>query len=131
MHALPDEVKAAIPVEHGFAHQLYVRKARFPAGSILVGEMHNYSHLSVLLSGRMVTNIDGVMVEIEGPMDVIAQPGTKRVGVALTDVVWITAHGGPPDTKCIGDIEAWLVQPNPTSGRGLPASAKHELGGQP
>lgn len=119
MHALPDEVKVPIPVEHHFAHHLYVRRARFPAGSILVGETHNLSHLSVLLSGRMVTNVDGVMVEVEGPLDVIAQPGTRRVGVALTDVVWVTAHGGPPPTERIDDIEAWLVAPNPLSGRGM------------
>jgi hypothetical protein len=130
MHTLPDEVKVQIPVDHRFAHQLYVRTARFPAGSILVGETHNFSHLSVLLSGRMVTNIDGVMVEVEGPLDVIAQPGTRRVGVAITDVVWVTAHGGPPATERIEDIEAWLAAPNPASGRGLPALVKHKIGGQ-
>ena len=131
MHALPDEVKVQIPVEHSFAHQLSVRKARFPAGSILVGETHNFSHLSVLLSGRMVTNIDGVMAEIEGPMDVVAQAGRRGGGVALPDGVWSTAHGGPPPTEYVDDIEAWLVAPNPTSGRGRPALVKHETGGQP
>ena len=119
MHSLPGDVKIIPHVTHRFADGLYIRTAHFPAGSILVGEMHRFSHYSALMAGRMVTSIDGVMLEVGGPADVVAQPGTKRVGMALTDIVWTTVHGNAPATTDVAELEDWMVVPNPLSGRGM------------
>lgn len=116
---LPDEVKLTIPVEQRFADGLYVRRVVFPAGAILTGEVHRYSHYSQLLSGEMLTLHDGRIQHVKGPIDMIAQAGIKRVGIALTEVVWITVHGNPPDTQDQSALEEWLVLPNPRSGRGM------------
>lgn len=94
---LEDHLKTLPQVEieyiHRFTPGVYAREMRVPAGVMCTGAIHKTEHISIFLEGKMlVPNEDGGSVEISAPMVEVAQPGIKRVGMALEDVRWITVH---------------------------------------
>ena len=46
---------------------------------------------------------------MEGPCSVVAKGGTKRVGYALTDVVWINVHPNITDTQDLDKLEQEVI----------------------
>ena len=90
-HPLANKIKPVIT--HHFTPGVYSREMFVPAGLLMTGMVHKTEHLSIFLEGRMlVPNESGESIEIVAPIVEIAQPGIKRVGVALEDVRWITVH---------------------------------------
>ena len=94
---LEDHLKTLPQVEieyvHKFTPGLYTREMRVPAGVMCTGAIHKTEHISIFLEGRMlVPDENGNSVEIVAPIVETAQPGIKRVGLALEDVRWITVH---------------------------------------
>ena len=88
---------------HRFTPGLYTREMRVPAGVMCTGLVHKTEHISIFLEGRMVVpDENGGSKEIVAPIVETAQPGIKRVGVALEDVRWITAH--PTDLTDVDEI---------------------------
>jgi len=90
---MKDMPQVDLEVIHRFAPGMYCRELIIPAGVMLTGKIHKTEHFSIMLSGRMlVPDGEGGATEIEGPRIEIAQPGIKRVGMAITEVRWITLH---------------------------------------
>jgi hypothetical protein len=94
---LEDHLKTLPQVEIEYTHRFtpgcYTREMFVPAGVMCTGAIHKTEHISIFLEGRMlVPDESGGCVEIVAPMVETAQPGTKRVGVALEDVRWLTVH---------------------------------------
>ena len=88
-----EQPQAEYELIHRFTPGLYTREVRVPAGSMCVGAIHKTEHISIFLEGKMlVPTDDGGSVEITAPMVEVAQPGTKRVGLALEEVRWLTVH---------------------------------------
>ena len=95
---------------HHFAPGAYAREILLPAGSLVVGKIHRHAHVNVVSFGRaLVATPDGV-TEIHAPYTFISQPGTKRVVLALTDVVWTTVH--VTDETDLEKIEAAVIAPS-------------------
>jgi hypothetical protein len=110
--ALEDCIKEMPQAElewiHRFTPGLYTREMIVPAGVILTGYIHKTEHISIFLEGRMlVPDENGGSKEIVAPIVEIAQPGIKRVGLALEDVRWITVH--PTNLTDVEAIEAEIV----------------------
>lgn len=80
------------PVHH-FAKGIYARELRIPAGTVLTGKVHRTEHLNVLSSGDITVWTEDGMKRLQAPATMVSRPGTKRVGYAHTDTVWITIHG--------------------------------------
>lgn len=100
-----------IPAEHRFAPGLYFREIRIPAGTLMTGRVHRYEHVSIMVSGEMTTLVNGEMRRIEGYHPFIAPAGTKRVGYAHTEVIWVTVHLNAKELRDIAEIEAALCEP--------------------
>lgn len=85
------------PVQHSFCSGLYARTIHIPADHILTGAVHRHDCFFVVRSGVLaVTTDDKPKVLYAGDM-VVTKAGSKRAGVAITDVVVTTFHTNPED----------------------------------
>ena len=90
MSALP---QVELELSHYFKNGMYAREMRVPKGTFISGKIHSTGTIGVLSRGSMrVWGEDGHMKTVEAPYIHTAEPGFKRVGFALEDVVWITIH---------------------------------------
>lgn len=85
--------KADIGYKDVFAPGVYLRKMFVPAGSILTSKVHRTEHCFIVSKGRILV-YDGVheAVILKAPYDGKTMPGTRRLGIALEDTVWINIH---------------------------------------
>ena len=99
----------ACPVKHTFSDGIYVREMFVPKGMMLVGKIIKQAHHIFLMSGKIaIITEDGEKI-MEGPCSVVAKGGTKRVGYALTDVVWINVHPNITDTQDLDKLEQEVI----------------------
>ena len=77
---------------HHFADHLYAKETHIPAGQLLVQHMHNYSHLSIIASGKVIVANAGENHIIEAPACIEIKAGMYHGVKALTDVVWYCIH---------------------------------------
>jgi hypothetical protein len=83
-----------------------------PKGTMLVGKIIKQEHHIFLMSGKIaILTEDGDKI-IEGPCSFVAKGGTKRVGYALTDVVWVNVHPNITDTKDLKQLEKEIIVEN-------------------
>lgn len=81
-----------IEVTEHYCNGVYAREIFIPAGTTLVGEIHNHPHINVVSKGKIrVVTDEGVKV-IEAPCTFISPAGVKRAGYVLKDTVWTTIH---------------------------------------
>lgn len=116
IHQLEDvmmgmEEQVDLPVVHHFADKLYARELFIPAGTTLVGKIHKTEHLNILVKGTILIATEEGNSILEGPQVLVTGPGTKRVGHAITDSVWITVHGGVEGTD-LDKLERDLIAPS-------------------
>ena len=109
IRAHPNFVPAeGYPVRHFFGKGWYGREVTIWAGHAVVGKVHKTEHFSVLGKGTLnVTTAQG-RTTLTGPAFVHGLPGTKRIGAALTDVVWTTFH--LTEETDIDKLEAMLIE---------------------
>ena len=112
MHTVPGAFFGdTLPLVHHFAHKLYARELQIPQGCLWIGKLHKYSHARFLLKGAIlvVTESAGVQHQ-QAPYYMITEAGTKRVGLALTDVIIVTVHA--TDKTQLNDIEEDIIVPD-------------------
>lgn len=80
------------PVRHIFAPGLYAREMFIPKGTVIVGKIHKHAHVNTISKGKCSVMTEFGPREIEAPHTFVSDVGTKRVVVALEDVVWTTYH---------------------------------------
>jgi len=90
---------------HFFAPGMYCRTLMIPAGMLVVGKIHKFSHLMMVLKGKaeIVTEFGRDLVEA-GHISV-SQPGAKRVVLALEDTLFATVHYNPDNVEDVSIIE--------------------------
>lgn len=91
--------QADCPVRNIFADGLYVREMTIPKGCTLTGFEHKTRHLNLVARGRIAVWTERGMREITGPYLFESMPGTKRVGHALEETVWMTFHRNPDNCR--------------------------------
>ncbi len=95
---LKDYVKAnpdaqpECPLRHTFAPGAYARQIFIPEGSLVVGKIHKHAHLNMLMMGQAVVATEDGIYTYTAPFVFTSLPGTKRVVVAVRDVIWVTVH---------------------------------------
>lgn len=95
---LQDEMLKAVdhhvdcPVRHIFAPGLYAREMFIPKGTVIVGKIHKHAHVNTISKGKCSVMTEFGPREIEAPHTFVSDVGTKRVVVALEDVIWTTYH---------------------------------------
>tara|TARA_R110002020_G_scaffold1420_1_gene6426 strand:- start:2199 stop:2723 length:525 start_codon:yes stop_codon:yes gene_type:complete len=99
----------ACPVKHSFSDGIYVREMFVPKGTMLVGKIIKQTHHIFLMSGKIAIITEEGEKIMQGPCSVVAKGGTKRVGYALTDVVWINVHPNATDTQDLCKLEKQVI----------------------
>lgn len=100
-----------LPIEthHHFAPGQYAREIVIPAGTLLTGKKHKTEHLNVVSKGEITVWTEDGMRRIKAPFTFVSKPGTKRVGLAHEETVWITIHA-TSETDLV-KLEAELIEP--------------------
>lgn len=98
------------PPEHTFGPGFYARTIRIPAGATLTGKVHRTEHVFIVSEGEIVLVTEDGRRHVKAPFVVVARPGLKRVGHAITDVVCTNVHVNPTDERDIAKLEAMLVE---------------------
>ena len=80
------------PLRHTFAPGAYARQIFIPQGSLVVGKIHKHAHLNFLMLGQAIVATEDGILTYTAPFVFTSLPGTKRVVVAVQDVIWVTVH---------------------------------------
>lgn len=77
-------------VEHIFAEGTCTRQMKVCAGTLVIGKRHKHSTINMLLQGEMLVMSDtGLPPQVlKAPCTFVSPPGDKKMGLAITDVVW-------------------------------------------
>lgn len=102
----PEDI-VSIPVEHYFSHGIYARQIFIPKDTVVVGELHKYPQLNVLLAGDISVMIGDHIERIKPPFVVCSPAGTKRIAYAHEDTWWLTIHA--TEDKNVGRIEKHFI----------------------
>lgn len=103
MSCIPCEVE--FTQKHHFADGLYAKEAVIPAGYKVAKHIHNYTHLSLLASGKALVTAGDVVKEYTGPACIEITAGISHKVEAITDVVWFCIHAvDTADPKNIDEI---------------------------
>lgn len=94
---------------HSFAEGVYIREMHLKKGALLTGEIQNYEHAIFLMNGTIDLATDEGVMRVSAPFFCVAKAGTKRIGYAVTDVVWINVHPNPTNETDIKTIENKMV----------------------
>ena len=100
------------PLKHTFVHGVYVREMKAKKETIIVGKIHQYDHVTFLLSGKLLVATENGTEEFIGPCYFKSVAGLKRVGYVIEDVVWINIHPNPTDTEDLEILEEKLIAKN-------------------
>lgn len=93
------------PVQHSFQNGNYVRTVMYPAGSIIISNVHVQGHSIRLLQGAVVQVTEhGTAIRVAGDQD-HTPPGHQMCGHALTDIVIQTVHPNPDDEQDVRKLE--------------------------
>jgi hypothetical protein len=88
-----------MPVDHDFCNGLYARTMHIPAGTILTGAIHREESFFLVRKGELIVSTDnGPRTLKSGDMSV-SKIGTKRAGIALTEVEVTTFHANPSNEQ--------------------------------
>jgi len=96
------------PIEHDFSDQLYMRKMKMKADTIVISAIHHTDHFWFLLQGRILVNTNGELVEHIAPCYYKSKKGAKRVIRCLEDCLFINVHKNPSNTEDLNVIEKEL-----------------------
>ena len=111
IRALPPELQIKEELFHHFAEGIYAREMRIPAGTVVVGKMHKYPCINLIMAGTMeVRSTTGRSLRIQAPYIFTSPAGTKRAGYAVTDLTWVTVH--PSKNTDLDQLEAELIISN-------------------
>ena len=90
---------------HHFSDGLYAKQMLIPAGHVVFGHAHPYSHLSILASGDVVVEADGVATDYSGSACIEIKTGVMHRVFAKTDAVWFCIHATEEtDVSKIDDV---------------------------
>lgn len=79
-------------IQHFFGGGVYVKETRFKAGEYGEKHIHEFSHLSTLVSGTAGIQVDEEVQIFEAPFVMVVEAGKFHQVMAITDVVWHCIH---------------------------------------
>lgn len=94
-------------LRHHFAPGCYAREMTIPAGTLIIGKIHKHAHLNIISKGRAKVVTEFGTVDIVAPNTFVSEPGTKRVVMAIDEVIWTTIH--VTDETDLEKIEDYVI----------------------
>lgn len=89
--ALVENTKT-MPLDHLFIPGAYARALTIPAGTLLVGKIHKHACFNFVMRGEIAVLTETGSKTFAAGDFFRSEPGVKRVGLALTDTVWVNVH---------------------------------------
>lgn len=86
---------AGVGITHYLAGGLYAKETHIPAGVRLVQHAHVYDHLSALMQGTAVVDLNGSRRVHHAPAILTIHAHQVHEVTAVTDVVWACIHATP------------------------------------
>jgi mannose-6-phosphate isomerase-like protein (cupin superfamily) len=99
------------PLIHRFTDGAYLREILMPAGTFIIGQKHRTRHFNIVLSGKAVVMIDGVIEQIEAPKVFESEPGVRKVLYIVEDMRWATLH--VTSERDLEKLEETLIEKSP------------------
>lgn len=88
-----------MPVDHDFCNGLYARTMHIPAGTVLTGAIHKEESFFLVRKGELIVSTDNGPRKLSPGDMSVSKIGTKRAGIALTDVEVTTFHANPTNEQ--------------------------------
>jgi len=88
-----------MPVDHAFCNGLYARTMYIPAGTVLTGAVHKEESFFLVRKGELIVSTDSGPRTLKAGDMSVSKTGTKRAGIALTDVEVTTFHANPTNEQ--------------------------------
>lgn len=79
-------------IKHNFADGLYAKETHLPAGLSLAKHTHQFTHLSILASGKVLVTAGEEQTIYEAPCCIEIHKGIEHEVTAITDAVWYCIH---------------------------------------
>lgn len=102
---------------HHFAGGVYAKQMLIPAGTAVAQHKHHFDHLSILASGSVEVEVDGIRTAHVAPACLTIKAGAHHGIKALTDSVWFCLHAADVD-----DDSALVMPSDPQDMRKLAES---------
>lgn len=83
---------APVDREYGRNLHLYGRTIFIPKDSWMIGKIHRYPCINFVLKGKIAVGYDAKGGNLEAPAMFVSDAGAQKVGYALEDTIWATAH---------------------------------------
>lgn len=87
-----DAIEIDLGVVHHFSSGVYARQMRLPSGHFAVTHAHEYDHLSILASGRVLVEVDGLITDLVAPACIEIKAGKNHRITAMQDSTWFCIH---------------------------------------
>jgi hypothetical protein len=77
------------PVKHYFAPGVCIREMFMPAGSLVIGHLHRFPDMNIMLTGRItLLKDDGSVAELRAPQTFIGNPNGRKIAYVHEDCIW-------------------------------------------
>lgn len=89
------------------ADGVLARTVLMPKGEIVVGEIHKYESINILVKGELKVWVNGEVKHIKAPYMIKSNANTRKVAYILEDTVWTSIHR--VNSENLEDIEEEIL----------------------
>lgn len=79
--------------DHFFSPGIYTRVLHIPKGCLLTGKIHKEPILNIMIKGEISVLLGEEVKHIIAPYICVSPAGSKKLGYAHEDTIWIGCHG--------------------------------------
>ena len=79
-------------VTNVIADGVLARTVLMPKGEIVVGEIHKYESINILVKGELKVWVNGEVKHLKAPYMIKSNAKTRKVAYILEDTVWTSIH---------------------------------------
>ena len=87
------DLQIDLQTEHFFSPGIYTRILYIPKGVILTGKIHKEPILNIMVKGEISVLLGAEVKRIIAPFICVSPAGSKKIGFAHEDTIWIGCHG--------------------------------------
>tara|TARA_R110000737_G_scaffold21211_1_gene39617 strand:+ start:100 stop:558 length:459 start_codon:yes stop_codon:yes gene_type:complete len=100
------------PLNHTFAHGIYVREMKMQKDTFVLGKIHQHDHIWFLLTGKLLIETGEGVEEYIAPCYVKASGGTQRLIRAVEDSIFVNVYGNPNNKENVSELENNIIAKN-------------------
>lgn len=94
-------------VTNVIADGVLARTVLMPKGEIVVGEIHKYESINILVKGELKVWVNGEVKHLKAPYMIKSNANTRKVAYILEDTVWTSIHR--VNSENLKDIEEEIL----------------------